>query len=176
MKRAYAFTAILLACIVTFSTAQAHIRHHGHHRHRHPAIDMISPGLEHMAESARMAQDSADFQWRFPDLFNSPAYGAAPEGPTRRHYHDGRPSRWCGWYMRQVMGVADRTYNLAREWAHWGRPAGGPGIGVVVVWRHHVGRIVGQASDGEWLINSGNDGHAVRTRARSVSGAIAFRV
>jgi hypothetical protein len=43
-----------------------------------------------------------------------------------------------------------------------------------VVWRHHVGRIVGQ-ENGQWIVQSGNDGHAVRTRARSIAGAIAFR-
>ena len=51
----------------------------------------------------------------------------------------------------------------------------GPGIGVVVVWPHHVGIITGQAPNGEWLVHSGNDGGAVRTRARSLRGAIAFR-
>jgi hypothetical protein len=35
--------------------------------------------------------------------------------------------------------------------------------------------IVGRASNGQWIVKSGNDGGAVRTRARSVAGAI-FRV
>jgi hypothetical protein len=37
-----------------------------------------------------------------------------------------------------------------------------------------VGRIVGR-ENGKWIVNSGNDGHAVRTRPRSIAGAIAFR-
>lgn len=94
---------------------------------------------------------------------------------TRARYGDARPSAWCGWYLRQVLGVRDRSYNLARNWAHWGANAGGPQIGAVVVWPHHVGRIVGREG-GRWIVNSGNDGHAVRTRARSLAGAIAFRV
>jgi hypothetical protein len=52
--------------------------------------------------------------------------------------------------------------------------AGGPGIGVVV-WSHHVGIITGQTPDGQWIVHSGNDGGAVRTRARSLARAIAFR-
>ena len=50
-----------------------------------------------------------------------------------------------------------------------------PQVGAVVVWRHHVGEIVGHASNGQWIVRSGNDGGAVRTRARSVAGAI-FRI
>ena len=75
--------------------------------------------------------------------------------------------------MRQLLGVVDAAYNLAANWAHWGR-ASGPHVGAVVVWRHHVGRIVA-GSPGHWVVNSGNDGHAVRTRERSIAGAIAFR-
>src|SRR5258705_5618957 len=60
---------------------------------------------------------------------------------ARRHHrgvgagqgHDVRPTAWCGWYMRQILGVADRGYNLARKWASWGRAAA-PAPGVVVVW------------------------------------------
>ena len=52
------------------------------------------------------------------------------------------------------------------------RQPGSPQVGAVVVWRHHVGEIVGQASNGQWLVRSGNDGSAVRTRARSIAGAV----
>ena len=63
---------------------------------------------------------------------------------------------------------------MARNWAHWGRPAS-PGVGVMVVWSHHVGMITGKTADGQWIVKSGNDGHRVRERPRSVAGAIAFR-
>jgi hypothetical protein len=43
-----------------------------------------------------------------------------------------------------------------------------------VVWRHHVGIITGRVGR-QWIIKSGNDGHAVRERPRSIAGAIAFR-
>jgi hypothetical protein len=85
-----------------------------------------------------------------------------------------RPRAWCGWEMRRELGVADPAYNLARNWAHYGSAAFGPAVGEIVVWPHHVGRIVGQER-GEWIVNSGNDGHAVRTRPRSLGGVIAYR-
>lgn len=95
-----------------------------------------------------------------------------------RHYASARHGggAWCGAYMRQVFGIADPTLNLARNWARVGSNAGGPRLGAVVVWPHHVGVIRGDPnSSGEYLVESGNDGHAVRTRYRSLRGAIAFR-
>lgn len=86
-----------------------------------------------------------------------------------------KPRAWCGWWMRRHLGVADPAANLARWWAGYGRPAHGPHVGAIVVWRHHVGRITGRTADGRWLVKSGNDGHRVRERPRSVAGAIAFR-
>lgn len=100
---------------------------------------------------------------------------------TARHHHsvqrvtgDPRPRAWCGWWMRQHLGVSDRSGNLARWWARFGSNAHGPAIGALVVWRHHVGIITGRSSSG-WIVKSGNDGHAVRERERSLRGAIAFR-
>jgi hypothetical protein len=93
----------------------------------------------------------------------------------RHQHYAGRPRAWCGWYMRSQVGSdPGPSYNLARSWAHYGSNAGGPTVGAIVVWRHHVGKIVGQ-ENGQWIVQSGNDGHAVRTRPRSLAGAIAFR-
>jgi hypothetical protein len=86
-----------------------------------------------------------------------------------------KPRAWCGWFMRRELGVANPAANLARWWAGFGRPAHGPQVGAIVVWRHHVGRITGRTADGRWIVKSGNDGHRVRERPRSVAGAIAFR-
>lgn len=108
---------------------------------------------------------------------------AHPAQARPRHHHaqiadansnDPRPSRWCGWAMRQWLGVKDRAGNLARWWASFGTPAYGPAVGVIVVWNHHVGIITGQTESG-WIIKSGNDGHAVRERERSLRGVIAYR-
>jgi hypothetical protein len=74
----------------------------------------------------------------------------------------------------QVGSDPGPTYNLARAWAHYGANAGGPSVGAIVVWPHHVGKIVGH-ENGQWIVQSGNDGHGVRTRPRSLAGAIAFR-
>ena len=87
----------------------------------------------------------------------------------------GRPHAWCGWYARSLVGQdPGPSFNLARNWARWGHAAS-PGVGVMVVWSHHVGMITGRSANGEWIVKSGNDGHAVRERARSLHGAIAFR-
>ena len=98
----------------------------------------------------------------------------------RVHHHPhyshagGRPRAWCGYYMRGRLGVRDPSYNLARNWAHYGHAAS-PHVGAIVVWPHHVGLIVGRSHSGEWIIESGNDGNRVRSRPLSVRGAIAFR-
>lgn len=85
-----------------------------------------------------------------------------------------RPSAWCGWEMRHLVGSdPGPQYNLARNWAHWGH-SGPAGVGAVVVWSHHVGKIVGRDGD-QWVIESGNDGHRVRTRPRPIGSAIAIR-
>ena len=81
-----------------------------------------------------------------------------------------RPSAWCGWYMRTRHGGGPEM-NLAWNWSRYGSAAS-PQVGAIVVWRHHVGEIVGKADNGMWLVHSGNDGGAVRTRARSISGAV----
>src|SRR6266404_648699 len=86
--------------------------------------------------------------------------------PQHRH-HGHRAHGWCGSYLSKYLGKPDRRLALARSWANEGMNAGGPGIGVVVVWAHHVGIITGQTPDGQWIVHSGNDGGAVRTRARS---------
>ena len=100
-----------------------------------------------------------------------PRQGAAH---AARHAGVGpRPRRWCGWWMRTQRGGGPE-YNLAWNWSRYGQ-ATSPQVGAVVVWRHHVGEITGRASNGMWIVRSGNDGGRVRERARSVSGAV-FRI
>jgi hypothetical protein len=153
-------------------SAQARVRHSYHRHYNHQARRSSErvhwAGREHRGwrdyGSAR-----ADDGWRY-------AGDAKPSGAAMR-YHGGygaRPSAWCGWEMRHlVSGDPGPSYNLARNWAHWGH-AGQAGVGAVVVWPHHVGKIVGR-ENGEWVVESGNDGHALRTRPRSIAGAIAVR-
>jgi len=97
---------------------------------------------------------------------------AAPAAPRG----DPRPRAWCGWFMRQMYGVADKTYNAAAKWAHYGTNAGGPQVGAVIVWRHHVGEIVpGSCPAREVMLHSGNDLNQVCTRCFPTRGAIAYR-
>jgi hypothetical protein len=127
-----------------------------------PAYRVVSWRLSRAPEPFEQPQQFAGAHWN-----NS-------EAPSYHGSLGGRPAAWCGWEMRQlVSGDPGPEYNLARNWAHWGH-SGPAGIGAVVVWSHHVGKIVGQ-QDGEWIVESGNDGHAVRTRPLSTAGAIAFR-
>lgn len=154
--------AALAATFVFAQSAQAreHHRHHGLHREasRHWSRNVYS-------EQHQEFQQGAEFGGSF---------GNSSEAATSRGGLGGRPSAWCGWEMRQLVGGdPGPQFNLARNWAHWGQ-SGPAGVGAVVVWAHHVGKIVGQ-EDGNWVIESGNDGHALRTRPRSIAGAIAVR-
>lgn len=85
-----------------------------------------------------------------------------------------RPAKWCGWQARQWLGGGPEL-NVAKNWAKWGTHSPGPCVGCVVVWPHHVGVLTGQDENGNWIVKSGNDNHAVRERARSLKGVIAYR-
>jgi hypothetical protein len=86
-----------------------------------------------------------------------------------------KPAKWCGWFMRQeVPRDPGEAFNVAIKWATYGMRAPGPATGVIVVWPHHVGKIVGHDGSG-WIVRSGNDNHAVRERVRPLKGVIAYR-
>lgn len=108
-------------------------------------------------------------EWRWPHKSSL----VRKSHPLR--YMGSRPLAWCGWWLGQHLGMLDRKLWLARNWASVGRAAHGPAVGVIVVWRHHVGIITGRAAKG-WIVKSGNDGHRVRERPRSLARAIAYRV
>src|ERR1700733_13518991 len=118
-------------------------------------------------------------------VLQSTAGSAASAASRGSHSHQhvsargsagGRPSAWCGWEMRRLVGGnPGPEYNLARNWAHWGRPASGPAPGVIGVMPHHVFKVVQVLGHGTVLAISGNDDHAVRVRPRSTAGVIAWR-
>ncbi len=87
----------------------------------------------------------------------------------------GCPRAWCGCWLMHHLGLTDQRLYLARRWAAVGDNAGGPGAGVIAVWPHHVGLIVAAIAPGRILVLSGNDSRAVRQRARSTRGIIAYR-
>lgn len=117
---------------------------------------------------------TSDVAARSDDQVFTPAFRRAERAGRRAAGYGGRPSRWCGWWLGRHLGMPDRKLWLARNWAQVGHNAGRPEVGVVVVWRNHVGIITGRAGD-HWIIKSGNDGRGVRERPRSIAGAIAFR-
>jgi hypothetical protein len=154
--------AAVAATLVFAQNAEAGERHY-----RHSAYS-------HVGHYAYVQRNSA------PRYFNSASpefgYGSLATA-TKAAFHGGyggRPAAWCGWAMRQLVGNdPGPSFNLARNWARWGH-AGPAGVGAVVVWAHHVGKIVGQ-ENGRWLVQSGNDGNRMRTRPLPISGAIAIR-
>ncbi len=153
LMKALFITVLSLFAITLAKPAQASHHKHHHYSHKHYA----HRHYRHYARHHRQHNDVVS------------AHVASNEGRPADCY--GIP--WCGCALRHWLGIADTALNLAANWAHWGRPTE-PHVGAVVVWRHHVGKIVG-GSPGHWAVLSGNDGHRVRTRVRSVSGAIAFR-
>jgi hypothetical protein len=150
---------VAAAAITVFAqSAQAH-EHHPRYR-----------GYHHVARSR---VDRAPDAYASGFGYSAPQYDAEPQRTASRGL-GGRPAAWCGWEMRQLVGGdPGASYNLARNWAHWGH-SGPVGVGAVVVWPHHVGKIVGQ-QNGQWVVESGNDGHALRSRPMSIAGAIAIR-
>ena len=151
MKKKLVAVLTLLATVVLFSKSSAQAR--GHH-------------YRHGAKYAHAARSHHRYGYR--------AHRFARRNGVRVARSGGRPSAWCGWWLGNLLGMNKRDLWLARNWASVGSNAGGPGIGVVVVWRHHVGVITGRSGSGS-IVKSGNDGKRVRERVRSISGAIAFR-
>ena len=152
--------AAVAATLAIVQTAEAR-----EHHYRHGAYADVRHYVYAHRDSARRYSSPTSQEF---------GYGMS-DSSTYRAGRGGRPAAWCGWAMRQLVGSdPGPEYNLARNWARWGH-AGPPGVGAVVVWPHHVGKIVGQ-ENGQWIVQSGNDGgNQMRTRARSISGAIAFR-
>ena len=150
MKKKLASALVVLTSVIAFSSNQAEARRlhqRGAHAAHHGAYKHHSRALVHRRGGRHASRSGSG---------------------------SGRPAAWCGWWLGQHLGMANRNLWLARNWASVGTNAGQPEIGVVVVWRHHVGIITGRQGN-QWVVKSGNDGRAVRERVRSIAGAIAFR-
>ncbi len=141
---------LICVFVLVASPAFAKSHHHRHSRHHHYRHHVVV----HRTHGDRVSAHVAYNEGRPADCYGIP---------------------WCGCWLKHALGVVSSSLNLnmAREWAHWGRPTEAH-VGAVVVWPHHVGKIVG-GSPGHWAVLSGNDGHRVKTRVRSIAGAIAFR-
>jgi hypothetical protein len=130
--------------VIFVQSAEAREHHHGH-RHHHSLVASRGTSAE-----ARSTPNG---------LFAFAAMNIQSSATAYRGRDLARPAAWCGWEMRHLVGAdPGPSFNLARNWAHWGRP----------------GQIIGQ-QNGEWVIESGNDGHTLRVRPRSIAGAIAIR-
>ena len=169
MRRVVAASALLFA-FASSAEARTHHQHYQHyssHHYRHYTQGYGSQGFGSSSFAFGFGSSSFTNSGYEHSTYEHSNYGRVRSG--------GRPAAWCGWYMRSQVGAdPGPQYNLARSWAHYGSNAGGPSVGTIVVWSHHVGKIVGQ-ENGQWIVESGNDGHAVRARPRSLAGAIAFR-
>ena len=154
MKKKLVAVVVLILTAISFSQTSAQAR--GHHR------KSIHHAVHHSVHHARAIQRR--------HASRAPRFARHARGARG----GGRPAAWCGWWLGNHLGMANRKLWLARNWASVGSNAGQPGVGVVVVWRHHVGVITGRAGS-QWIVKSGNDGRAVRERVRSISNAIAFR-
>jgi len=170
-KYVFAVAATLLVSAGTTSADARPVRDEGWN----PFVQQSAVARDTRAERSRASRPRAASRQRGQHMRYAQRHQEA-----RRYASTGsrsgagpRPRAWCGWWMRTQRGGGAHL-NVAWNWSKWGRPSG-PQVGAVVVWRHHVGEIVGRAPNGQWLVRSGNDGGAVRTRARSVAGAV-FRV
>ena len=101
---------------------------------------------------------------------------AAGSGATAAE-SGGRPVKWCGWWMRQHLGVGHYgpEFNVARNWLNVGRPLDGPRPGAIGVKAHHVFQVVRVVDPRHVLAISGNDHNAVQTRIRPTSDVIGWR-
>ena len=155
--------AAIAATVVIAQQAQA-----DEHQYRHGGYSRASHYAFARRDTAPRYFDSSSQQAGYGGSGEATRFGGLGGGAGAR------PAAWCGWAMRQLVGGdPGPEYNLARNWAHWGH-AGPAGIGAVVVWSHHVGKIVGQ-ENGQWIVQSGNDGNRMRTRPMPIGGAIAIR-
>jgi hypothetical protein len=177
--------ASALALTLTTPAAQAAYRHHhaAFTGYRNPVVHTAP--VRHRVASRRSwiatrsaRREGLDSRQAATGSWDRERSGGFAEHRTfaTARVSGGRPRAWCGWYARSLVGSdPGPQYNLARNWANWGRSAS-PAVGVMVVWPHHVGMITGRAPDGQWIVKSGNDGGgAAHERPRSIAGAIAFR-
>jgi hypothetical protein len=177
MRKFVAASALLFAFATSAEarTQHHHYRHYAHHHYGHYAHRHYRQQQEFGFSNFGSGSGFGSGIGYSSDENSSFRRSGSERSGYRSARAGGRPAAWCGWYMRQQVGAdPGPQYNLARSWAHYGSNAGGPSVGTIVVWSHHVGKIVGQ-ENGQWIVESGNDGHAVRTRPRSLAGAIAFR-
>jgi uncharacterized protein (TIGR02594 family) len=93
--------------------------------------------------------------------------GPARVLPVAQHYRGTNPTgqsrAWCAIFANMVLkrtGYHGTGSAAAVSFARYGRPAAGPAPGVIAVWPHHVGFVVGSIGPGRIRVVGGNHNHA----------------
>lgn len=189
------FRSFIVACSISFvlmgasvtesNAARAHhsyraAKHHMHKRTHQPQ-QFVNPWMKYwqtqLSAQQTLQSSGPRTSWQKPQKKRSVRFAVASSRSSQGSRPAHCPHAWCGCFLAMELGINDPSLNVAANWARVGTNAGGPGIGVIVVWRHHVGRIVG-GSPGAWVVRSGNDGNAVRERVfplNALGGVIAYR-
>jgi hypothetical protein len=176
---------VLLSIILTFccTSAEARHRHHQHYSHHHAYRAHVVKttntefcGFFNPCQTQSRKTETAGFLQPSIQSWQHENRGRVRQASVGSRPSDCYGIAWCGCYLRHIYGINDKRLNLARAWASVGSNAGGPHVGAVVVWAHHVGKITGQDTHGNWIVLSGNSGRAGVTEVpRSIKRAIAFR-
>ena len=102
--------------------------------------------------------------------------------PAAERYRGTNPTGlsipWCAVFANLILaraGFSGTGSAAARSFAQYGRPASGPAPGVIAVWPHHVGFVVGSAGPGRIRVVSGNHNHLVQESTYATRSVMAFR-
>src|SRR3954451_2123190 len=108
--------------------------------------------------------------------------GPAQVLPVAQHYRGTNPTgqsrAWCAVFANMVLkrtGFHGTGSAAAVSFARYGHPAAGPAPGVIAVWPHHVGFVVGSGGPGRIRVVSGNHNHRVEESTYSTRSVLAFR-
>ena len=108
--------------------------------------------------------------------------GPARVLPVAQHYRGTNPTgqsrAWCAVFANMVLkrtGYHGTGSAAAVSFARYGRPAAGPAPGVIAVWPHHVGFVVGASGPGRIRVVSGNHNHRVEESTYATRSVMAFR-
>jgi len=120
-------TTLATALAVTVAFAQsAHAREHSHRRDISHRYDVHHETGRHWVAYSYAATRAAYYNsaWRYRNA--AAAVFAWSTQSAYRGGYGGRPRAWCGWQMRQLVGIdPGPQFNLARNWTRWGTPRAG---------------------------------------------------
>ena len=178
-----AAAVLALAIAPTLATAAYAKDHQRHHR----------PGLRISAESGHHYRHQAR-RHAVARVRAAAAEGDATSAPfgggggtsglvaLAQQYNGTNPigwaHAWCAAFANMILQRAGHSGSgsaTARSFARYGRPAPGPAPGVIAVWPHHVGFVIGAAGPGKIRVVSGNHGRRVAEGVYSTRSVIAYR-